>query len=67
MGESRTMSEKEIAIELIRGLPEDANLEEIAEEVRVLALVRRGEQDADAGRAGPHAYVKKKLREWIGR
>jgi predicted transcriptional regulator len=52
---------------LIRGLPEDVDLEEIVEEVRVLAAIRRGEQDADVGRTIPHEDVKKKLQEWIGR
>jgi hypothetical protein len=61
------MSDKEIAIELIRGLPEDVDLGEIVEEVRVLAAIRRGERDADAGRTVPHEDVKTKLQEWIGR
>jgi predicted transcriptional regulator len=61
------ISDKEIAVELIKKLRVDASLEEIAEELGALAAIRRGEQDADAGRTIPHVDVKAKLREWVGR
>ncbi len=60
------MSDKEVVIEAIRRLPEDASLEEIAEEVRVLTAIRRGERDADAGRTIPHEEVKRRFRRMIG-
>ena len=47
------MSDKEIMIDLIRQLPEQASLEEIAEDVAILAAIRRGEEDADAGARSP--------------
>jgi predicted transcriptional regulator len=59
------MSNKEIVIEAIRKLPEELSLEEIAEEVAVLAAIRRGEDDADAGRTIPHDEVKKRFQTWI--
>lgn len=61
------MSNKEIVIEAIRKLPDDSSIEEIVEEVVVLAAVRRGEEDADAGRTISHDDVKKRLQKWISR
>ena len=61
------MSNKEIVIEAIRKLPEELSLEEIAEEVAVLAAIRRGEDDADAGRTIPHDEVKKRFQTWISK
>jgi predicted transcriptional regulator len=55
-------SDKEIAIEAIKGLSDDATLEEIAEEIGVLAAIRKGEQDAGAGRMVSHEDVKGRFR-----
>jgi predicted transcriptional regulator len=62
-----TMSNKEIVIEAVRKLPEELSLEEIAEEVAVLAAIRKGEEDADAGRTIPHEEVKRRFQEWISK
>ena len=59
------MSNKEIVIDAIRPLPELVTIEEIAEEVAILAAIHRGERDADAGRFVPHDDVKKRLNSWI--
>jgi predicted transcriptional regulator len=62
-----TMSNKEIVIEAVRKLPEELSLEEIAEEVAVLAAIRRGEEDADAGRTISHDEVRRRFQEWISK
>jgi predicted transcriptional regulator len=61
------MSNKEVVIEAVRKLPEELSLEEIAEEVAVLAAIRKGEEDADAGRTIPHEEVKRRFQEWISK
>ncbi len=61
------MSNKEIVIEAIRKLPEELSLEEIADEIAVLAAIRKGEEDADAGRTIPHDEVKRRFQEWISK
>jgi predicted transcriptional regulator len=58
------MSSKELVIDALRKLPEDATLEEISEEIAVLAAIRRGEQAADEGRVVPHEEVKKRAGPW---
>ena len=61
------MSNKEIVIETIRQLPEHMTIEEIAEEIALLAGIRRGLQDIEAGRTVPHDEVKKRLQTWISK
>ncbi len=61
------MSNKEIMIEAIRKLPDDSSIDEIVEEVVVLAAIRRGEEEADAGRTISHDEVKKRIQKWISK
>jgi len=58
------MTDKQRVLEAISGLPEQASLQQIAEEVEILAALRRGEEAADAGRTTPHEEVKKLLASW---
>ncbi len=44
------MTDKQRVLETISGLPEQASSQQIAEEVEILAAIRRGEEAADAGR-----------------
>jgi predicted transcriptional regulator len=60
-----TMTDKEIVIDLLRRLPEDASLKTISEEVAILAAIRRGETAAAAGRVVAHAEVKSRSSGWI--
>jgi hypothetical protein len=52
------MSNKELVMETLRRLPEDATLEEISEQIAILAAIRRGEAAAVAGRLISHEEVK---------
>jgi predicted transcriptional regulator len=61
------MTDKQKVLETISGLPEQSSLQQIAEEVEILAAVRRGEEDADAGRTTPHEEVKKLLSSWTAK
>ena len=45
---------------LLRRMPESVTLEEICEELAILAGIRRGEADADAGRVVSHEEVKRR-------
>jgi len=55
------MSDKELVIEAVRQLPEHASIKEIAEEIAILAAIKKGEHDADAGRVVSHDEMKKRL------
>ena len=61
------MTDKQRVLETISGLPEQASLQQIAEEVEILAAVRRGEDAADAERITPHEEVKKLLSSWTAK
>ena len=61
------MSNKEVVIEAVRKLPEDATLQQISEEIAIFAAIRKGEEAADEGRVIPHEEVKKKLASWTSR
>ena len=61
------MSDKDVVIETIRRMPEVAALEQISEEIAILAAIRKGEAAADAGRVTPRGEVRQKLASWISR
>lgn len=58
------MSDKDIVIEAVRKLPESATLNEISEEIAILAAITRGEKAADEGRIVTHEEVKKRFAAW---
>ncbi len=57
----------QIAFNALKRMPESATLEEISEEMAILAAIRRGEAAADAGRTLTHEEVKKRSASWTGR
>ena len=61
------MSDKDVVIETIRQMPEVATLEQISEEIAILAAIRKGEEAADAGRVTPNEEVRRKIASWISR
>lgn len=61
------MTHKELIIEAIRALPDEASLEEISETVAILTSIRLGEEAVAAGQVIPHEEVKKSLQEWLTR
>ena len=58
------MSAKQLVIQAVRALPEDATVDEIADEIAILAAIERGEKDIAAGRVLPHQEVVKRARGW---
>lgn len=61
------MKDKLVAIQTINKLPEDASMEEIAEELQILAAIRKGKADIKAGRVKSHAQVEKMFEGWISK
>ena len=60
-------TDKQIAFNTLQRMPESATLEEISEELAILAAIRRGEVAADAGRTLTHAEVKQRSASWTGK
>ena len=59
------MSNKEIVQDLLRRIPDDASLQEIARELEFIAAVRQGLSELDNGDSIPIEEVEKKLPSWI--
>ena len=61
------MSNREIAIDLIRKLPEDASLQDIAREIEFIAGVREGFEQTDRGEGVPAEEVRQRVPSWLAR
>jgi predicted transcriptional regulator len=61
------VSQKELVIETIRKLPEEVTIDEIVEEIALLAAIRKGEQDADSGRIVSHEHVRERMAAWLSK
>jgi len=59
------MSTKEIAIQTIRTLPEDASWEDIEERIRFLAAIGKGRKDIRESKVVPHKDVREEFAEWL--
>ena len=59
------MSQKELVLEAIRNLPDDASIELIADRVDFIAGIQKGLADLDQGDLIAHDEVKKQLAAWL--
>jgi predicted transcriptional regulator len=58
------MTDKQAVIDALGRLPEGASLEEITEELRIMASIRRGRSDIAAGRSKSHGEVEQLVESW---
>lgn len=59
------MTEKERILDLIRNLPETANIDDVFEELYFKKIVDGGLADLAAGRLINHAEAKRRLAKWL--
>lgn len=59
------MSTKELAMETIRGLPEDASWDQIEERIHFLAAIEAAREEVKTGKVVPHAEVSDLFASWI--
>ena len=59
------MTTKQIAIQTIEQLPDDATWEEIQERIRFVVGVRTGLRELDEGKGIPHDQVREEFAEWL--
>ena len=59
------MSQKELVLEAIRELPDDATIDAIADRVEFIAALQKGINDLDRGDVVPHEEVKRQLATWL--
>ncbi|MDD1626058.1 MAG: hypothetical protein LUQ26_01075 [Methylococcaceae bacterium] len=55
---------KKDAINIITNLPDDADMEEIMYRLYVLENIRRGQEDAEKGKATPVEQVLRDIQSW---
>ncbi len=58
------MTDKQAVMDALQRLPENASLDEITEELRLMAAVRSGRADVAARRTKTHQEVKELLVSW---
>jgi len=61
------MSDKEMVLEVVERLPKTVSLDEIREELELIAAVQEGIAQADEGKLTPHSEVKKLLARWTSK
>jgi predicted transcriptional regulator len=59
------MSTKELAMETIKGLPEDASWQEIEDRIQFISAIEKSREEVRRGDVIPHEEVGNLLNEWI--
>jgi predicted transcriptional regulator len=59
------MTQKELVLDAISELPDEASLDDIAVRVEFLAAVQKGLGQLDRGEGIPHEEVKRQLATWL--
>ena len=59
------MSTKQIVQDLLRNLPENVSLHEVAREIEFVAAVRQGLAEIDRGERIPIDEIERELPSWV--
>ena len=59
------MTTKELVLEAVKNLPEDAAIEDAMEKLLVIAKIERGIEQADNGQTVSHDEVKQRVSKWL--
>jgi predicted transcriptional regulator len=65
MREAAAMTDKQLVMKAVREIPDDATMDEIEERAAILAAIRRGEEDIEAGRFVTHEELKRQVAQWL--
>jgi predicted transcriptional regulator len=58
------MTDKQAVMDALQRLPENASLDQIAQELRLMAAIRKGREDIAAGRTKTHEEVGTLVGSW---
>jgi predicted transcriptional regulator len=61
------MTQKQLVLNAINDLPDDAPLSEIVERIEFLAAIQKGLDQLDQGAGIPHDEVKRQLASWLAK
>jgi hypothetical protein len=59
------MTEKEMALQTVRQLPDDCSLDEIADRIEFLAAMQKGLDQLGCGEGIPPDEIRKQLASWL--
>ncbi|MBV9128393.1 MAG: hypothetical protein JO117_09935 [Verrucomicrobia bacterium] len=59
------MTQKELVLDAIQELPDDASLDEIADRVEFIAAIQKGFDQLDRGEGLSHEELKRQLASWL--
>jgi predicted transcriptional regulator len=59
------MTDKEAVIDALKRLPENASLEEISQELQIMAAIKQGRQDIEASRFKSHKQAEELVESWV--
>ncbi len=59
------MSDRQLVLEAVQKMPDEASLKEILDELALLASVKEGLTQSELGEGIPHEEVAKMLDRWI--
>ncbi|MEI7929099.1 MAG: hypothetical protein CFE26_00810 [Verrucomicrobiales bacterium VVV1] len=59
------MSTKELAIDTIQGLPENASWQDIEERIHFLAAIDKAQEEIRQGKFVSHEEVRAQLEQWL--
>lgn len=54
-----------MVLEVLRELPDDCSIDEIADRIEFLAATQKGLDQLDRGEGIPHEEIKKQLASWL--
>jgi predicted transcriptional regulator len=60
-----SMTQKELVLDAISELPDEASLDDIAERVEFLATIQKGLDQLDRGEGISHEEIKRQLATWL--
>jgi predicted transcriptional regulator len=58
------MSNKELVLEAVNELADDASVDEFAQRIQILDAIRRGERAAESGQYVTHDELKARVATW---
>jgi len=59
------MSDKQAVLDVVSRLPENLTLQQIRDQIDLLAKLREGYADSQAGRVVAHDEVKRRFAKWL--
>ena len=61
------MTNKELVIQAMDDLPDEATVDEIVERIETLAAIREGQADVEAGRFITNEEMKQRSAKWLSK